>query len=301
MLRRAVLAAVVLSALAGRASAQVQLEWKFKAGDKFYLEQRVVTESSTTIFGMKQAEKQNQQIILSFVVKSADANGYVLEQRIESWRIKSSKDMPGAEGAADKLLAGIFKDVVFVVRISRSGKLLGMEGYEQMMKNLNNLAGPQDVAAFKNIVSEGLMRSWAALTFDILPTKAVKQGEQWRKELDVPIPALGGIVIGTDYTLEEPGKAGHLITFKDKIAFKVGKNEIAPGVKLVKFALSKDQSSGKMIFDAARGRLVELERSVPLTGTATFSAQGMEIEAEINSIENRITRWHDQKPPLADL
>jgi hypothetical protein len=296
MVRCAVLAILVMTALARPAAAQTTLEWKLFEGQKFYLEQRTESNFTVTVLGMEQTEKQNQQIVTSFVVKSAQDDGYVLEQRVESWKLKSSKDMDG-ENPAAKVIETIFKDVVFTVRITRAGKVLGMDGYDQMMKNANKLGSDQEVEMFKNLVSEKLMRSWASLNFDFLPDKAVNQGDTWKKNLDIPVPALGSITIASEYMLGDKRAQRHTITFKDTFNLKAGGGEIQPGVKLVNFKATKNESKGKLTFDAAKGQLVVMERSLPLNGTMTFSANGMEIEAELTSTETRTTHWHDDKPP----
>jgi hypothetical protein len=305
MLGRAVLAILVVSTLAGPASAQdkpEKLEWRFKEGQKFYLEQRVDNDTTITVLGMKQAEKQNTQIVLSYVVKSAGPDGFVLEQRVEAWRFKSSKDGPGNEEVVSKLLESIFKDVVFTVRISKSGKLLGLDGYEQMMKNAAKVATtPQELEQFKGLVSLDVLRSWVILNFDVLSDKAVAKGDQWSKNLEVAIPALGTITTATTYTLEDKGKGGAVIGIKDTYDIRPGKNDIAPGVKLVKVALAKKEGTGKLVFDADKGRLVSVDRTVPLAGSMTFSAQGMMIDADMESNETRATRWHDQRPKVEDF
>jgi hypothetical protein len=299
MVRRALLAMLVLTALAGPVSAQVTLEWKLLEGQRFYLEQRTETNFTLTILGMEQSEKQNQQVISSFVVKQVEADGYVLEQRIESWKMKSSKD-DGGENPATKVIESIFKDVVFTVRISRTGKVLGMDGYDQMIKNAAKLGTEQDVAIFKGLISEKLMQSWASLNFDFLPGKAVNQDDNWRKNLDIPVPALGAITINSVFTLGDKRGQRHTITFKDTFDLKAGGTEIQPGVKLVDFKATKNQSKGKLTFDAGKGHLIMMERSLPLNGTLTFSANGMEIDADLTSTETRTTQWHDNKPRVVD-
>jgi Family of unknown function (DUF6263) len=297
MMRRGLLAILVLTALAGSASAQTTLEWKFFEGQKFFLEQRTDSNFTVTVLGMETTEKQNQQIISSFVVKTVEKDSFVLEQRVESWKLKSSKDMD-AENPAVKALQTIFKDVVLTVRISRPGKVLSMDGYDQLIKNVDGLGNEQEAQAFKNLVSEKLIRSWATLNFDVFPEKAVNQGDSWRKDLDIPVPALGNITIASEFTLGDKRRQRHTITFKDTFDLKAGGGEIQPGVKLVDFKATKNQSKGKMIFDAAEGHVVVLERSLPLNGTMVFSANGMEIEAELISTETRTTTWHDEKPPF---
>jgi hypothetical protein len=295
MVRRALLAIFVLTALAGSASAQTTLEWKFFEGQKFYLEQRTDSNFTVTVLGMETIEKQNQQIISSFVVKTVEKDSYVLEQRVESWKLKSSKDM-GGENPGVKALETIFKDVVLTVHITRAGKVLKMDGYDQIIKNVNGLGNEQEVQAFKNLVSEKLIQSWATLNFDVFPDKAVDQGDSWRKDLDIPVPALGSITIASVFTLGDKRGQRHTVTFKDTFDLKAGGGEIQPGVKLVGFKATKNESKGKLTFDAAKGHVVVLERSLPLNGTMVFSANGMEIEAELVSTETRTTHWHDDKP-----
>src|SRR5262245_21087403 len=103
MLQRAALASLVTLAFCGPAFGQASLQWKFKEGDTFYLEEKIVSKTTTDVLGMKNTEEQTQIRISSFVVKSRTRDGVVLEQRIESWKSKITGGLPGAEEGA-KLL-----------------------------------------------------------------------------------------------------------------------------------------------------------------------------------------------------
>src|SRR2546421_1640483 len=77
---------LVLVGSATTAFAQVQLAWKFKEGDRFYVEERSVNKQ-TLSFAAQKIEQQNvSRTVTEFTVRSRNQGGVVLEQKILHWR-----------------------------------------------------------------------------------------------------------------------------------------------------------------------------------------------------------------------
>ncbi|HJT78548.1 MAG TPA: hypothetical protein VJ739_15190, partial [Gemmataceae bacterium] len=78
-------AALVLAALAGPAPAQVTLQWKFKEGDKFYLESVSILKQSMKTLNKELKQDIEQTTLFSFTVQKKDSdNNAVLQATIES-------------------------------------------------------------------------------------------------------------------------------------------------------------------------------------------------------------------------
>ena len=296
MLRRAALGSLVaMAAFTAPAVGQVSLQWKFKEGDKFYLEEKIVSKTMTTVMGMKNTEDQTQTRISSFVVKSRSSEGVELEQRIESWKSKVASGSSGTEEGV-KLLEQVSKDVVFKIQLSASGVVKRFEGYDQMIKKLNDI-DKEEAKKFKAIASEEVLRAPLAMVFDVLPPAAVKKGDTWKKEHVVPMGPMGIFKFTTTFTYVGPGEGGELISTKGVFSFQPSKADASElGFKIIKLELTQKEMTGKMIFDNAKGRLVLSETSMPLAGTMTVEVQGMELDVTLDGMETRTMRISDKKP-----
>jgi len=93
-------AGLLLLGLVLPAPARAALEWKFKEGDKFYVEAVTETKQTITIDEKKTTSASTFTTVNSFVVKKADAGSYTLEQTVEGVKVKSDKDDTAAGVAA---------------------------------------------------------------------------------------------------------------------------------------------------------------------------------------------------------
>jgi hypothetical protein len=295
MLRQTLLATLAFAALAGPALGQTHLQWKFKEGDKFFLEEKMVSEIAVTALCQKFTEKQSSSRVSSFVVKTVNVDGIVMEQRIESWKTQSVGGFLGGMEDAGKLLEQVCKDVVFTLKMSRSGAITKFEGYDKMLKKISDI-NAAEAEQFKQLATEDVLRSPLDMAFDLLPEKAVSKGDKWRKNSELSIPALGKLTFATDFVHEGKGKGGDAISSKATITFQPSKGDLGMGVKLLKVALKKNEQVGKLTFDADKGRLVSRDLAMPLVGTFTVEAQGMQIDVELDGTETRSIRLHDKKP-----
>jgi hypothetical protein len=282
--------------LTGQALAQpVTLQWKFKEGETFFLEEKVLSDTTYTVNGQTTTEKRQQNRLSGFMVKSVTADVIVLEQRIESWQINSKGGSGGGLGDDGKILETAYKDVVFQVKINRNGTIVKFDGYDKFLKQLCD-ASPAEAELFKTMFPEDVLRAPLALALDVLPDKAINKGDKWRKTCDVPLGVLGKIIFTSDLTYDGKGKDGSLISSKGTFAFQLGKGDLGMGVKLVKLDLSKNEHTSKIVFDADKGRLVVQDLTMPLVGTLTMEVGGAQIDIQLNGVENRTTRLHSKKP-----
>ena len=78
MLRRAALGLTALALVHGAALGQTTLQWKFKEGDKFYVEEKMVSKNTTVVAGTTTVQEQTETRISSFLVKSRTKDGVIL-------------------------------------------------------------------------------------------------------------------------------------------------------------------------------------------------------------------------------
>jgi hypothetical protein len=294
---RAAVSLVALAALTAPAFGQTNLNWKFKEGDQFYLEERMVSKTTSSVAGMTVTEEQTQVRVSSFKVKSRTKDGVVLEQRIESWKSKIVGGQPGAEEGT-KLLEQATRGVVFTIELSSSGKVTKFDGYNQMLKKIQD-ANPEEAKKFKAIATEEVLRAPLVMVFDVLPEKAVKKGESWNKEISVPLGPMGTFKFSTAFTYNGAGDGGEQIGSKGTFSFEPSKADAGDlGFKIVKMDLTKKESTGKLVFDNAKGRLVVNEFTMPLAGTMTIEVQGMQIDVQVDGTETRTLKVLEKRPAM---
>jgi hypothetical protein len=304
MLHRAALASLLsLAALATPARAQVGLQWKFKEGDRFYLEEKIVTRTTTGTRGQRSPSEQTQVRISSFLVKKQTVESTELEQRIESWTIKTVGPLLGANEGA-KLLQEITTDVVFRIQLKPSGEILDFKGYDEVEKKLKD-KGKQQAREFEAVGGREIFRAMLTMAFDVLPSaRNVKTGESWKKDNLVPMGPLGDYRYSLTFTSlpkSDSGKveAGDLIGIKGTLSFQPAKADAGElGFTVVKMDLTSNDISGKMLFDSVKGRLVTSEWTVARAGMVTLERQGEMTDFRVEGTDTRSVRLLEKKPAL---
>jgi len=287
---------VALVAFAGPAFAQVQLAWKFKEGDRFYVEERSVNKQ-TLSFAAQKIEQQNvSRTVTEFTVRSRNQGGVVLEQKILHWR--STQTDNGAAKPENKLIEDIAKDVVFSFRLTPDGQIKEFTGADTALKNAQQNF-PNEAAALKAINLPGLLEASVRMTFAVAPDKKVKMGDTWKLEQLIPVGPIGTIQMSNTYTYK--GKEGEVekIALEGTFVYQLPKvsDEAALGFKIIKGELKpKNPIKGTATFNATTGRLVQSEHATEMAGTITFEVQGNQIEAMLDSVETRTTRLTTANP-----
>src|SRR5262249_49501436 len=153
------------------AHAQVQMEWKLKEGDKFFLEtvgtlkQQMRTQSKE----MKQDQELTAVFALTVEKKNAD-NTAVLEEKVEALTVKNAAGLAaGTDEKFNQQLVG----TAFKVTLNPRGEVVKFEGYDDLVKKL---AGddPAFRKAVQSVTPEEQFRISVSEAFGFLPDKPVK-------------------------------------------------------------------------------------------------------------------------------
>jgi len=294
MLRHPYTAAlVVMASLAMPALGQTTLEWKFKAGEKFYVEEVNDVKQNISIIGKD--IKQNTKIttISSYTIKSVEGSEVVLDQKIESVDVKSTGDNLG--GQMDKLFEKL-QGATFQVTL-KDGKVTKLKGYEDFIKKLAD--GDETTGKFaKMLMSEETFKKSISDLFGGLPSKSIKQGDTWSDEATVPFGPLGSFKTSKDVTYKEKDKDGVLLTYKSKMSYIPPKGEGALGglLKIVKGNIKSDTAKGSILFNPDRGRLVRATFSMTARGSMTVEVMMNQLELEISADQTTTTRVLDKNP-----
>jgi hypothetical protein len=295
-------AALALAAVAAPAHGQVQLEWKFKEGSKFYLE----TVSSSRQ-GMKfQGKELRQDTELTFLFSVAvqqvkPDKSAVLVQKLEGLFVRNLGGPAGQINAEDKFNQQLV-GTAFHLTVTPRGEVTDFEGYEQLLKKL---AGEDAVArkTVQAVLSKEYLKRAATEVFAVLPPKPVKGGDSWGadQKQDVPLGPLGSFTTTRKYTYEgKDEKQNKLdkITFTGTATYNLPRDkDTGPfPFQVTKADLKMEDIKGTIFFDEAAGRLVGMETRARVKGTMTVVANGNPIETELEQERAVKTRLLLEKP-----
>jgi hypothetical protein len=297
-------AALVLAVLTAPGYGQVTLEWKFKEGDKFFLETTSVFHQTMKTLGkeLKQDLEQTTQFSLSVLQKN-DV-GAVLEQKLEAISLKNL-NMTGSSTNDEKFLQQL-KDATFKVTVTPRGEITKFEGYDDLLKKL---AGDDAKAraTIQAILSEDSLKRSVGDTFGLLPAGPVKSGDKWGgdKKTELPLGPLGSFTVVKNYTYDGKetveGKSLDKISFSGSATYappKMADMSVLP-FQVVKGDLKAENIKGIVLFDSGAGRLAMAETTMQLKGNVTIAASGTNIDTEAQQDQTIKTRLLDKAPAPA--
>jgi hypothetical protein len=286
----ALLAAALLTPAAPAADA-VSLELKFKEGDTFYIENVNNSKLTMEFAGIKNEQDSDTTIITRFKVLKSDKDETVIEQKIEKFKTKSS----GLGSGADKIMDSL-TGVTFKMTMNSKGEVTKFEGYDDFIKKLKT--GDDEAAKMaKLILSEETLKANAADSFAFLPPKPVNKGDSWKHSQTVPLGPLGTFKGDTKYTYKGQGKDGEEIAFEQGLSYSPPKeDDNTLPFKVTKGEMKAEDASGKIIFDAAKGRVVRAESTQTIKGSLTIDVMGNSVTMDMNMKQTSKSRVLDKAP-----
>jgi hypothetical protein len=293
MLRQLLLGVVVLGAAAPAYGQEVKMRWKFKEGEKFYVEDVQTTKTDVSVLGQQIKEEAKSTTVTSYTVKSVKSDSIVLVQKIES---VDTKSQGGLGGASEKILEKM-KGATFTLTVTPDGKVTKLEGFKEFAKKL---AGDDDEMAklLGTFFTEDLFKSSAEQSFSMLPDNPVKPGDTWTREGKMPVPGLGDFKLTSKYTYDGKADGGEKIKARQDLVYVVpkGGGDIGGIMKIVKGDLKAENGKGHYIFDPEKGRLVKGEMSLFIKGRLTVEFGGQNLDINLTTDQTTVTRVLDTNP-----
>jgi hypothetical protein len=289
--------------VAPAAHAQVQLEWKLKEGDRFYLEVESTFKQTLEVAGKDTNNKIEQNltktIVLQFYVEKKNTDGsYVIKETVEGMKVQGA----GGPEVKDEKIQG----ASFTLTLDLKFEVLKVEDYDQVVKKLS-ADDPKVAKIVKALVSEDLLKKSAQETFSFLPYKQVKVGDDpWGKEkkIKMPLGPFGSYELINTYKYEGKGtgkeKDFEKITFTTTAEYSPPKDDAGLEFKVTKGELKLENAKGTIYFDAAAGRLVSYEMSFDLTGSLTLNNNGVPLETKIKEQKQTVKATLKLQNPLVE-
>ncbi len=278
------------------APAQTTLEWKFKDGDKFFIEAITNTKQKITIGDKTTDSESTFTTVSSFTIKKGEGGGYAVEQTIEGVKVKTSKENDPTVALVSRF-ANQLKGTQFQFTMSPVGKITSMTltGYNDFIKKLSggNEAAEQ---VNKSKFPEEMFREELNLIFGFLPDKPVSPGSSWVGKKEVVTLPVGTLTGESTYSYLGRKPEGEEISVSQKWTYELPKEPVA-GLKVTKGSLKVDAASGKIIADPAAGKLVRHEETRHITGKLTLSdANNKETVYDVDQTTTRVIRRVDENP-----
>jgi hypothetical protein len=260
----------------------VRLAWKFKPGDRFYIEngsrlkQTLKTPDATT------NQDVTTTVISQIKVKEKTRDSVLLEQKIETVKAKGTGD---AAQLADliKKMAG----AVFTITLNPAGKVTRFVGYKDLLQRIRD-DDKQAAQLFQLALPEEALKQEMAGLFAFLPGKAVDKDEQWTYTETMPLAGIGNLRADNRYTFVGKSKQGAKIAVTTAVTFlpPKGKGGDAPA-QITGGNLKSTGARGTILFDPNRGRMIRYELTLPLKGTLTMKVMGKTFK--LNLVQESVT------------
>ncbi len=281
-------AAILLAAGRLAAAPQTTLIWNLKELDRFFLDEVVTIKNSLTLQGKEYKEEASSRRVLAYSVTKADGRSLTLEQRVVHWRWKTA-----AQPEAD-LFERLLKDVPLRFTITSDGGVRGTaENRERLREIVKHVKNDDERKAATLTLTEDSFLTPLQWAFGLLPHDTIRKGDKWRRNLKLPEGPFGSLACQLDLVADGAGDEGEVVGIAVKLKHAVGDDGGA--FRMVKSDLKGD-GKGKLIFDAAAGRLIRLELHLPLAGTLTVEAAGKQDALTLAGEESRTLRVTLENP-----
>jgi len=301
--------ALVLCWVAGPAAGAVKLEWKFKEGDKFYLEEKTSVRETITFMGKTYPQNLDHTRTSQFsVLKKEDDGSFVIEQKILKVHVERGDKKKGSGRVASAKLLQDLQGATFKITLSPKMRVTKFEGYEALMKKM---ADKEEVGKKEEIskqaralITEDTLTKPIEALFGFLPAKSVSRGDEWTAQSTRPLGVMGALKMTDSYTLkaEKKNDQGDTLATLEAVniraLYSAPKIESGLAFRLVKgeFKVDRKKTAGTITFNVTQGRMAQGERKTRLSGTATMDAMGTMITMDLDLDETVSSRILDKNP-----
>jgi hypothetical protein len=245
-------------------------QWQFKEGDKFYLENVTAVKQTMEFLGQTIPVESENIIVSSFKVLKADRDTVVLEKKVEGAKAKAAKGLPLPN------LNEMMQGMTFKVTLNRQGTVQKVEGREDFLRRLGQ-DNEELAKLFEAMISEDTLKQDFQEAFAFGPGKAVVKGDSWKRPITVPLGPMGSFLVESNYTYQGKAADGEEIAVKQEFTYKAPKGD-AGGLpfKVSDGKFKTEESTGLIVFDPVKGRLVRYEMKARMKGTMTITVGDQE-------------------------
>jgi hypothetical protein len=285
---------LVLLAAPAVANAQVKLAWRLKKGERFFVEETTNVRQTIKIMETETRQDLEETKVSRFTVLTTEKDGgAVLEQTIQSVKIKHSGEGPDVDTKVLKQLEG----ASFQVTLDARGQVIKFAGYDELLKKIAK-TDPLNAKPVRALMSEDSFKAGLTSLFGFVPEKKVARGDSWEHKHVLPLGPLGVLNLDDRYKFEDVEEAGKIV----KVALTSHGTYAAPpqtpdaALKIARGEIRLLKSVSTLRFDAARGRLLGSETKSRLEGTLQVVVRDAPVTMYLEQEAQRKLRVFEKSP-----
>jgi hypothetical protein len=274
---------------------QVTLERKFIEGSSYTVETTTKTEQTLTIAGMEVATTGDGRTTSKVTIGKRESDGKLrVQEKTETmtaalgvngmvYHFDSAN--PDNKGDAPlEMLREMHKDLMNrtqTVIYDKYDKAVAVESDREIGNSL-----PDEIKAMvKDQLDPQAIKDSTNNELEQIKSEPISKGETWRRTRNANFGAGQNMDFETEYTyvgpVEKDGKTLEKITTKTlAVNYSVGKSSLPFSVK--DSELKPTESEGVILFDRAKGRVVEATGSTHVAGTMTFTINGTDLPVKLD-------------------
>lgn len=272
---------VVASAQTGKA---VFLDWKFKEGEKFWVDTLTRVEQVEKVGTQQGANIVVMRTITSYLVKKVTESNYVeLEAKIESSRYENNQT-PDSQKMST--LFGMLQGATFKMTMNPERQIQKLEGYAEWLQKLSTQIQSSEVERLRALVPEADIRNAASEGFGFLPGKEITLNQQWNRKCELNLAPAGILNYQVNYTYRGNDKGREKIVIDCK---ENGKYTMTPGMSAVgtQSEFSLVSRTGTIWFNNQTGKMEQAEHLYQTQGNVMMPATASSAAAVLQ-VTNRI-------------
>jgi len=271
--------------------------WEYKAfagKNPFY--QTLTTETTQTmkVMGQEVKQEQKQTFYIQWTPQEPKGDNYVVSQKIVG--VKMSIDIGGNKIAYDSTeqnapqnpMTDFFKALTqaeLKLTINKNTmEVTDIEGADGLIEKLGG-TNTQLMPLLKSILSKDALKQMAEPTWGAVPTKEVKQGSSWTKDVRLDLGGIGIYKTKYTYTLENEDAKQAKIKIDAALTYEAPNDKKGLPFAIKSAKLSSNEGTGTATFDKDKGRIEKSDIKMKLEG---------ELDIEISNQTTKVQLTQDQ-------
>ncbi|GEM_PF-5335532 len=248
--------------------AQTTLAWKFRTGDTFSVEQQVVQTTALETKNKPFQQKSEWKLLSRWQVKETGKDSAKLLVTVDALTSKTyaGDTKVGLPSKEDELWRG----AEFSFTTDPQGRLRDLKGHEALLKKLAG-DSPQRLKILTALKPPDFFQALFQDVLGPMPENPVRPGDRWQSSAADSMSIFGTLVHTTEFTCRAPSDGLQSVESSTKTVFKAPRYAIENDVfRITKGEVRADDGKGSLLFDAAKGRMQRVHKSINVRGDLTL-------------------------------
>lgn len=275
----------------------VQLTWEFQKDKTIYQEMKTSTKQTIKYQGMDTVQNESDTFVFSMTPQEVDKDkNWIILEKLESFQISIDNGGTTTTYGSNKALVG--SEFKLAISPAPNFGVRWVDSYDDFAKKLVK-ANPQMEAGLKIIVGNDRIRQMVSVAFVDFPTKSVKKGYTWTKDMPPNMTALGGFKDVNKFTYE--GRDGKLDKIKVDTTFTMTPPTAAASAAVLPFKVKSAKLTSKIfhgtiLFDNEKHRMDSMKDKMTLEGKMDLDNGGKLMSVDYAREEKTDVNITDTNP-----